>query len=522
MRNKFTALACIALRVICAPAYRRFNESLYHPKPSQDRLLRRIIADIARTEYGKQFGVRINDSYEEFIAKVPVATYQTLQHWIDLQINEKHKAIVSPHRIVHVEPTSGSTGARKSIPYTNKLLHSFTNMFSIWAFDLLRTTQLQTGKIFISVSGGNPQNSGFNNDAQYLNEPLRTLVAPFLVLPPHLNDDSNFLFELALTLLAEEKLEIISIWSPTYLLTVLAFIEENGSIIQKSLKREIPALANERIDWQTVFPNLKLISCWDQGWAQESANRLRNKFPDVRVQGKGLLATEAPITVPISSVKGSVPLLDEVFFEFEDSKHQIKRIHEVERNKRYQLIITQRAGLTRYRLNDLVEVEKFYKSAPVLKFIARVGSTDLAGEKLDETFVSDVLSPLLFNLEFVLLPRNMSGNGYTLLVDKLEQLKNQSDLFSSPKPEVALGALSEQVDNALRRSYHYNLARQQNQLKCVQAVVVPELSKILLKFNLASGIKFGDIKGTKLIVDQSKAQRLLDFLFSVKPLGEID
>lgn len=37
------------------------------------------------------------------------------------------------------------------------------------------------------------------------------------------------------------------------------------------------------------------------------------QFPNVFVQGKGLLATEAPMTIPLIEANGYVPVLDEVF-----------------------------------------------------------------------------------------------------------------------------------------------------------------------------------------------------------------
>ena len=76
------------------------------------------------------------------------------------------------------------------------------------------------------------------------------------------------------------------------------------------------------------------------------------------MQGKGLLATEAPITVPLVRADGCVPLVDSVFLEFEDAAGRFRLLDEVAPDAEYAVIVTQPGGLLRYRLGDRVRVTR--------------------------------------------------------------------------------------------------------------------------------------------------------------------
>jgi hypothetical protein len=262
------------------------------------------------------------------------------------------------------------------------------------------------------------------------------------------------------------------------------------------------------------------------------ANEIRAKFPHVKVQGKGLLATEAPITVPLVEANGCVPLVNDVFLEFEGiddtaTNHSMttggpttdgkttdepttdrmtiaggarKLLHELKDGQRYQLIVSQSAGLTRYRLGDLVEVRGCYKKAPKLVFVGRATNVcDLVGEKLHEHFVRSALSPLLPSSRFLLVPANPWG--YTLLIE-------QAVRFTDGE----LDLLVEQADAALCQAHHYHQARCLDQLQIVQLLVVPNLLQVMQTFYQSEGVKLGSIKHAALIADPAKAGRLLSFI----------
>lgn len=492
MWNKLPVTAAtILIKAMSYGDYSHFQKSLDQPEHIQSELLKKLVRDLARTEYGKHYGIDGREDYFSFASKLPIHTYEEMEPWITKHL-ETQQPIITPHRIVHSEPTSGSSGRIKYIPYTKPLLRSFSNMFRIWAYDLLRhRLKLETGRIFISISPSTDR-GGFTDDRGYIGGILRGIFSLSLVLPPK-SDSTNFLHTLALTLLEEEKLEVISIWSPSYLLVLLEYIHTHRDMLVDGLSHsQRSALFFNPVDWKGVWPHLKMISCWDNALAESLSGQLQKIFPHVWIQGKGLLATEAPITIPLTNSAECLPLIQEIFLEFEASNGEIKRVHELQEGERYQLIITQKAGLIRYRLGDIVETGKFHRNTPSLIFIGRANQVcDMAGEKLNEIFVRHALSPLLPEARFILVPYSAHGQGYILLTE------------STPEE------LAERADTALCQAYHYALARHQGQIMPLQVRHIPDLLLQVRAFYRCDGMKIGDIKDTVLLTDPVQGEKLL-------------
>jgi hypothetical protein len=251
--------------------------------------------------------------------------------------------------------------------------------------------------------------------------------------------------------------------------------------------------ASPDICWGKLWPQLKLISCWDSVTAADGAAGLKSRFPNVLIQGKGLLATEAPMTVPLIAAQGQVPLLNEIFFEFEDSQGQCHALHQLTVGETYEVIISQQGGLYRYRVGDRVQATHYFLKTPCLRFVGRGKDiSDLVGEKLNIQFVSNAISQLnLSATQFQsLVPVRKPKAHYILLLDRAER-------------EVS--EISHQIESLLCESYHYQLARQLNQLAPTRVVVSPTAAEQLLAKKIASGQRWGDIKHSQLEQAQKDA-----------------
>src|SRR5256885_11782413 len=67
-------------------------------------------------------------------------------------------------------------------------------------------------------------------------------------------------------------------------------------------------------DYRRLWPRLGLVSCWGDAHAATHLAGLNNALPGVRIQPKGLIATEAFVTLPFA---GATPLaIRSHFFEF--------------------------------------------------------------------------------------------------------------------------------------------------------------------------------------------------------------
>jgi hypothetical protein len=468
--------------LLLAPISRRFDRALQNPQVSQAKVQQQLVDRLIQSEYGRTLGVKSCTDWD----KLPIVTYDDLPAFNQL----------TSEPILFYEKTSGSRGAAKQIPYTKSLRRSFSQMFCVWAYDLIHHIRFTTGKVYFCVSPklyanvgcvSAKQNASLQTDADYLDRWLTLILSPFLVTLPDAHrpqTPEEFKHKLAIRLLEEEMLEIISIWNPSFLKVILDYISANRSCLQSHLRPDRAQLLNSPIiPWEKVWPQLKLISCWDAAGASEQAKGLRSRFPHVLIQGKGLLATEAPMTIPLIVAQGCVPVLDEVFFEFEDGAGKIWLLHELAIGPEYQLIIAQKGGLYRYRIGDRVRVTHYYHQTPCLEFLGRSGGmSDLVGEKLNPDFVCDVLAQLDLLAGFKTLVPIADPPHYRLLLDQVVDTE-----------------CAEKLERLLCQSYHYNHARSLGQLARVQIITRSDMAEVWARIRMAQGACWGDIKDEILV-----------------------
>ena len=392
---------------------------------------------------------------------------------------EKRK-VLTQENVEFFETTSGSTGSKKEIPYTRSFLRTFEEMFLIWANDIIFHSGIdfKSARFFMSIS---PKIGEINkDDRKYLSPFVSLLLSPFLASNPnehYAKTGDEFLFKVAKDLVKKPDLEIISIWSPTYLLSLLKFMRKNEA-----------ALGIQNKTWKEIWPELKLISSWTHAQAASQATKLKEMFPGVLLQSKGLLLTEGAVTLPVTEAGGCVPLLHLAYFEFLDQNGKLLKIHELKVSETYVLIMSQLNGFLRYNTHDQVKVTGYFHKAPLLEFIGRDGQySDLAGEKLSEAIIRSL---------------NIKEN-FLIVPDDSEDL---------PRYQIFHELSEVNWDQELKASYHYNLAREMNQLTSPVLRPVKDIHQLYNTFFLEQGMVLGDIKERVLLNDLSLARKFLAWI----------
>lgn len=521
--NLAATLANSAWFAASLTAYARFRRALRDPATVQAHRLRHLLAHHAHTAYGRTHGFASITTYEEFTHRVPLTTYDELAPWI-ARIQSGDPNVLTRETITHLIPTSGSTSARKLIPFTAALQTEFNAAIGPWIVDLFtRNPSLTCGPAYWSIS---PLDSeyiltpsavpiGFADDSNYLGGTRARLVESILAAPSalrHLPDLGHFRYITLLCLLRQPDLRLISVWHPSFLSLLLdslpsfwtALIADirNGTClhsaaIPQSVRtaldcRPDPARADQlsRADPLaplTLWPALRVVSCWADAYAASALAALRPRLPGITFQPKGLLATEAFVTIPFANAH---PLaVCSHFFEFTTDGDSIVRTHELRLGQIYEVIVTTGGGLWRYRLGDRVEVTGFVGQTPSLRFLGRTGNgTDLCGEKITEEFAAQALSlatAMLFAPpRFALLAPSLAVTPpcYTLYLE--------ADADSSVANELEI---------ALRANPHYALCRDLGQLGPVQ--LFPIASRGYEQFTAAErsrGARLGEIKPVAL------------------------
>ena len=476
-------------------AARRFERALADPAATQDAWLKAQLTRHAASEFGRRHDFASIGDTSAFVGRVPLTEYAGVEDDIG-RIASGEPDVLSCDRVTHLAPTSGSTNARKLIPFTATLTAAFNAAVFPWLHDLVRQRpRIVCGPAYWSISPlaaddrapSAPVPVGFADDADYLGGPRAWLVRRALAVPAevrHARDTDSFWKLTLLALLRCRDLRLVSIWHPSFLELLVSAAEpawlelvdavESGDCpwanalptsagdgwrVQPDPDRAADLKRIGARDWPRWWPMLQLVSCWGEQAAEPGWRALADRLPRALVQPKGLLATECVVTIPLGSDR---PLaITSHFFEFLDENGECRRAHELERGARYEVVVSNGGGLWRYRLGDVVECTGFLRATPTLRFLGRAGRTsDLRGEKLSEPFVAEVLRGLWGDDRpswAALRPREANGvAGYDLLIATHTQ---QS-------------ALADRADAALSRNPHYALARRLGQLTPVRVISV--------------------------------------------------
>lgn len=105
-------------------------------------------------------------------------------------------------------------------------------MFQLWAYDVLNNApiKLNSGVIYMSLSPRINDHGGLDNDSEYVSPLIRPIMKKFLAVDPSMqrvSTGAEFYHQVARQLLSRKDLEIISVWSPTYFLNLLDYIENH-------------------------------------------------------------------------------------------------------------------------------------------------------------------------------------------------------------------------------------------------------------------------------------------------------
>jgi hypothetical protein len=476
------------------PAHRRFLHALRDPETTQKEKLFTLLKQNAHTAFGRQHSFQSISSYEEFVREVPISDYSTLESWIT-RIRSGEHAVLTSASVTHLVPTSGSTGARKLIPFTTALQTDFNAAIAPWMLDLCRQyPAILSGRAYWSItpslgaSDSEPSQIpiGFDDDTAYLAGPKRALAAATMAVPNSVGRAPSleaFQYQTWLHLLSCADLRLISVWHPSFLTLLLNALPT----FWKKLVRRQPSLSAATPDRpETFWPNLKLISCWADGATSNSISALRRWFPKVAIQPKGLLATECFVSIPF---QGNYPIcVTSHFFEFINSQGDILQLYNLQHGHEYEVIVTTSGGLWRYRLGDQIRVTGFLEKTPTIQFLGRGDDvSDWFGEKLSEQFVTKTLSELFGDETqtpaFAMLApeQDESGYRYILFIEGLE---------TDPGADT--------LDQLLRRNPNYAYCRDLGQL------LPPKLAPITNGFQTfaarqsKTGARLGDIKPKSL------------------------
>ncbi len=454
-------LCNIVLWLSLLPEATRYIIAFLFPERAQKKVLMKILdkMNMGISEFNNHPVTR----YDDYIGQVEV-------------LKETGVHPTYHEEVTRLCPTSGTSGGNKLIPYTKSLKGAFQSGLYPWIFFLyLRFPLLFLKRQYWSITpviqtqDGDATSKvkiGFEDDEEYIGALQRQITKIVWVdtkrITQNCPDVGVFLSRLGKQLSEEKNLGLVSVWSPS-LISLL--VRKHGWILPKNL----------------------VLSSWAHGYSKgESENVVQ--ILKAELQPKGLLSTEACVTIPIGTDNFFLSY-NSHYFEFKGTNtDKLETAKTVEVGHEYEVVITTQSGFVRYATGDIVRVVKFTLNRPSCVFVGRIGVADLFGEKLDEHTVEKVV--------YVLLGEQRTKESFWFLAPTRNHDESISyALFVGSK--VVDTSLPESLDTLLRTSYHYNYCRELGQLAQARIFVIEDPSPETCFIEISSregGVRLGDIK----------------------------
>lgn len=493
------------------PGYWRFKKALGRTEDTQRAVLNRVLSTLGTSKAALRYGLRPGMSYEDFARALPVTDYAFWEK--DILRQKEHGGNEICPQTERYQPTSGSTSAQKWIPYSKAFMREMDAAIQPWMGDVgLTRGRVFSGSQYWSLSWL-PQDQRdkrpSNDDLELLPPWKRAVLEKVMAVPAAVTytktmDESQF--ATLAYLCSRSDLSLVSVWSPTFWLTLLdkldgwreelAWTLESGKWALKGAFQDttLAAPASRKAARflressgtelsERLWPRLSLISCWDSAGAKPWAEQVRQRHPGIELQPKGLWATEGVITIPF---QGQYPAaITSHFLEWEDlDDGKIYPTWRLRTGQSVQPLLSGAHGLLRYKLNDALTVTGRLHDTPVFDFKGRLRETDLVGEKLSAQLTEEAFGAV--EAETGLRP-------FTLFAVRTRRSKPYY-LVLAREGNIPAGQLERSVDSALSKVFHYKLARELGQLGPVRARLAHEPEKLYQSLQQAKGMLAGDIK----------------------------
>jgi len=455
----------------------RHHQACMSARESQLLILKSMVKANLDCVFGREHGFEEIDDYGTFTQHVPLRDYDDFSPWIDrLALGEQ--GVLTTEMVIGFEQTSGTTSARKLIPYTETFRQQMAVAVGGWMAKWQKNyPQAFGGRSYWSLSPAGMTSMvlpsgvqvGMDGDGGYFPKDVAAPLAGMLIFPEM---DGDYMKHTASALLEVNDLSSISVWSPTFLIE----IDRQIRLIDPLFKT-----------WSDNWRHLDVVSCWGDVQAARWLPQLSSILGEVKVELKGLMSTEGVFSIP--TLSGDAELaVGSHFYEFIESNGKIWLCDELSVGVQYEIAVTNGAGLYRYKMGDKIEVTAMSETGvPSFKFVGRGGgNSDLVGEKLSEAFVSACL-------------QQCQVAGVLIACD---------DHYILVANDVRLG---EEFSKALLKSPYYHQAIVLGQLKPLRCVLVSDGQMFAWSEQCAAatGARVGDVKLPSLVTSDLILHRII-------------
>lgn len=431
---------------------KRMHGNTVDAKKKNEKLLMHILDVNKTSEIGKKYGFSDIRSAEEYKKKLPFSTFDDYQDYVERMIDNDESNLMTSLPLVGYAQSSGSVGSRKFIPITQPEVNVYTRYTVTRMLALADDYFKKNGDKGIRPSGGIKAFRGMftcpSFDDKFPNGMLCSNIAdvaakqlgfiyPYILNTPFKKQFTEQEAESKYTNLrfALEEKDTLYMFCVFFreITSYINFLEENwetmvddiehGTVSElanaspealeklKSVLKPNPGRAAElRAEFEKgfdetiikrIWPNMSVI-CGIGTSTFTPFSKLARKYTkgipfDFSIYGasEGLFAAVDELESP-----KQLMLVDSCYYEFipqdtEDESVTLS-LDELEVGKEYEIVITNQAGLYRYRCGDVIRVVDYMNDCPYIQFSMRKGQLlNLTGEKTTEEHMAAVVKALI-------------------------------------------------------------------------------------------------------------------------------
>jgi len=402
----------------------RFLKQAQQADRASEATLKQILELNGKAKWGQEHGLAGPGALEAF-RRLPPQTYADFAPYVE-RMASGEADVLTTDPITYFAVTSGTTGPQKLIPVTKRQTRStmstmLTPMGLASQAGLIRSIrgrylQIQTEQISGTTPGGIPKGAATSGGLKAMGTMMRLIwTSPYPVFQVQNQDAARYLH--LLFALEEERLwAVVGIFPSTLLYTFRDLQRRadellkdlaDGTItkaidLEPAVRLELAAmrrpnpqrarhlshlLEQGRFTAKDIWPECGVVFTAGSGTFNFYVEQLKPYLGGIPVLSPIYGASEATVGIGLPDREGYVLVPTSAYFEFLplESGAVPLSLREVEAGQTYEVVLTNFAGLWRYRLGDLVRVVGRYGQAPILEFLQRRGMViNMVGEKTGE------------------------------------------------------------------------------------------------------------------------------------------
>lgn len=529
-----------------------FNKYTKTPQDINEKILFNILKRNKSSKVGIRYKFQDIDSIEMFKQSFPLTDYSFYENYIDEMAKGKEN-ILFTNKLEYFSHTSGTTGKQKLIPTTaksrltaSKYMAFLINKFAYSEFkdkwnygrglaltDILVTTYTEGNIPICSATSG-----GMKSIKPFL---------PYMYTSPidvmEIKDKETSLYLHLLFALLEDKLLFISGVFISNVLDLFRVLEKNYDLLLKDIKkgtinRKINLDENTRKKLNKmlrpnasrhsyleaefkkgfnnianrIWPNLAYIATVAGANFEIYDKKLQYYIGDVVVYSPVYSASEGTIGInPYVRKIEYVIIPDTVYYEFIPKEHinekypKTLNLNEIKLNECYEVVITNFAGLYRYRLGDVVKVVGFYNECPSIEFMYRKNQLlNMVAEKTNEDHLTTAIKNTVDRLKLNLVD-------YTTSPDNTVTPGRYVFFFEIKNIDIKCSKIESVLDEELKKSnLAYARARDNKKLDKVKVVLLKENTFARIKESLMKkGISKNQLKIPRVVTNNTVIKDIL-------------